>query len=299
VSGQEWLAKQFEENREQLRAIAQRMLGSPAEAEDAVQEAWLRLSRTDAAGVENLGGWLTTVVSRVCLDALRARRLREDPEVQRQQQAAALQLVDPERDVHLADSVGSALLVVLDALAPAERVAFVLHDMFDMTFEEIAPIVGRSTVAARQLASRARRRVRGGRASAEDAADRGVVQAFLAASREGRFDALLALLDPDVVLRADAAAVEAAAVNRWGGTAELPSEVHGAQAVAGTLHGRSGGVRPAVIDDAPGAVWMYEGRPRAAWLFAVEAGRIVEIALVLDPAHLAVLDIVADPAPAA
>ena len=206
----EWLAEQFEANRTHLRAVAYRMLGSLSEADDAVQEAWLRLSRSDTSGVENLGGWLTTVVARVCLDMLRSRKSRReeplgahvpDPMVSREDG------IDPEHEALLADSVGLALLVVLETLAPAERVAFVLHDMFDLPFDEIAPIVGRSPTAARQLASRARRRVQGA-ATVPDAdltRQREVVDAFLAASRGGDFDALLALLDPDVVLRADRA----------------------------------------------------------------------------------------------
>ena len=251
------------------------MLGSSTEAEDAVQEAWLRLTRANAPQVENLGGWLTTVVSRVCLDALRSRRLREDPQVTRQQRADETYRSDPEWDLLLADSVGSALLVVLDALEPAERVAFVLHDMFDLTFEEIAPIVGRSPVASRQLASRARRRIQGerGERAAETKAHGKLVEAFLAASREGAFDALLAVLDPDVVLRADAAATAAAAANRWGGTGELPQEVHGAQTVAAILQGRAYGLRQAVIDGTAGAVWMSGGQRRGVWLFLIDAGR--------------------------
>ena len=216
----DWLAERFEENRTHLRAVAYRMLGSLSEADDAVQESWLRLSRSDTSGVENLGGWLTTVVARVCLDMLRSRKSRREepldvhvPEPIVSREAGT----DPEHEALLADSVGLALLVVLETLAPAERLAFVLHDMFAVPFDEIAPIVGRSPAAARQLASRARRRVQGcGRAlpDADLTRQREVVDAFLAAARGGDFDALLAVLDPDVVLRADRAAVPAGARER-------------------------------------------------------------------------------------
>src|SRR6266436_3710909 len=209
----DWLAERFEENRPHLRAVAYRMLGSSAEADDAVQEAWLRLSRSGTSGVENLGGWLTTVVARVCLNMLRSRTSRREEPLGVHVPEPILSRedgIDPEHEALLADSVGLALLVVLETLAPAERLAFVLHDMFAVPFDEIAPIVGRSPAAARQLASRARRRVQG--ASTVPGADltrqREVVDAFLAASRAGDFDAPLALLDPDVVLRADHAAVQ-------------------------------------------------------------------------------------------
>ena len=217
----DWLAQRFEENRTHLRAVAYRMLGSISEADDAVQEAWLRLSRSDTSGIENLGGWLTTVVGRVCLNMLRSRRSRREEPLGEPQVGVHLpdpivsreNGIDPEHEAQLADSVGLALLVVLETLGPAERVAFVLHDLFDLPFDEIAPIVGRSPAAARQLASRARRRVQGA-ATVPDAdltRRRAVVDAFLAASRGGDFAALLALLDPDVVLRADRAAVQAGA----------------------------------------------------------------------------------------
>src|SRR5712671_6740213 len=222
----EWLAERFEENRTHLRAVAYRMLGSLSEADDAVQESWLHLSRSDTSGVENLGGWLTTVVARVCLDMLRSRNSRREepldmhvpePIVSREDG------IDPEHEALLADSVGLALLVVLNTLNPAERLAFVLHDLFAVPFDEIAPIVGRSPTAARQLASRARRRVQGG-ATVPDVdltRQRAVVDAFLAASRGGDFDALLALLDPDVVLRADAAAVQMGSAPEVLGAAEV------------------------------------------------------------------------------
>src|SRR3989441_13163523 len=246
----ELLAERFEANRSHLRKVAYRMLGSPTDAEDAVQEAWLRLSRSGTSGVENLGGWLTTVVARVCLDMLRSRKSRrEEPFDARVPEplAAREDPIDPEHEALLADSIGLALLVVLETLAPAERVAFVLHDMFDLPFDEIAPIVGRSPTAARQLASRARRRVQGA-ATVPDAdltRQREVVDAFLAASRGGDFDALLAVLDPDVVLRADRAAVAAGA----------SGEVRGAPAVARQFSGRARVAQPALVNGAAGAEW--------------------------------------------
>jgi RNA polymerase sigma-70 factor (ECF subfamily) len=270
------------------------MLGSVSEADDAVQEAWLRLARADTSGVENLGGWLTTVVGRVCLDMLRSRSSRReepleapapDPVADRDGGA------DPEQEALLADSVGLALLVVLDRLTPAERLAFVLHDMFAVPFDEIAPIVGRSTNAAKMLASRARRRVASLASGSQQAktsvpaADRGrkraVVEAFLAASRGGDFDALLALLDPDVVVRADGAAVAAGASR----------EVRGAPAVAGTFVGRARFARPALVDGAVGAVWAPGGRPRFVFGFTVEDGMIVAIDILADPERLGELDL--------
>src|SRR5436305_11284324 len=238
----EWLAEQFEGYRTHLRAVAYRMLGSQTESDDAVQESWLRLSRSDTSGVENLGGWLTTVVARICLDMLRSRNSRREesleasvPEPIVSQQHG----IDPEQEALLADSVGLALLVVLNTLNPAERLAFVLHDIFAMSFEEIAPIVERSETAARQLASRARRRVRGA-ATVKDAdltSQREVVDAFLAASRAGNFDALLAVLDPDVVFRHDPTAV----------TIGASREVRGASDVARQFSGRAQGARPALV----------------------------------------------------
>jgi RNA polymerase sigma factor (sigma-70 family) len=276
------LARRFETDRARLRAIAYRMLGSRTDAEDAVQEAWLRLSRAGDAGVENLGGWLTTVVARVCLDMLRVRRTRReesaDEAVPRLAAAA-----DAEQEALLAESVGVAMLVVLDRLTPAERVAFVLHDMFDLPFEEIAGIVGRSVDASRQLASRARRRVRG--ATGDPAADRDrqrqVVEAFLVASRWGDFDALLALLDPSVVVRADAAAVATGAA----------PEVRGAAEVATTFAGRARAARPALVDGLVGLAWAPGGRPRVVFDFTTENGRIVAIELIADPARLGELEL--------
>jgi RNA polymerase sigma factor (sigma-70 family) len=286
VDERDFLAESFEESRSHLRAVAYRMLGSLNEADDAVQEAWLRLSRSDTSGVENLKGWLTTVVARVCLDMLRSRKARPEEPLGTHVSDSIVSRedgIDPEHEVLLADSVGLALLVVLQTLAPAERVAFVLHDMFDLPFDEIAPIVGRSPAAARQLASRARRRVQGA-ATAPDAdltRQREVVNAFLAASRGGDLDALLALLDPDVVLRADRATVQAGAA----------SEVRGAAAVAATFSGHAQAAQPALINGAPGAVWAPGGQPRVVFGFTIANGKIVAIDLLADPERLRQLDL--------
>jgi RNA polymerase sigma factor (sigma-70 family) len=292
VDEHDFLAEQFEENRTHLRAVAYRMLGSISEADDALQEAWLRLSRSDTSGIQNPGGWLTTVVARVCLDMLRSRRSRREgplgvhvpePIVSR---ADGL---DPEREALLADSVGLALLVVLETLSPAERLAFVLHDMFAVPFEEIAPLVGRSPTAARQLASRARRRVQGAAPSpdADLTRQREVVDAFLAASRAGDFDALLAVLDPDVVLRSDGGV----------GRAGLSREVRGAQAVAEqaltfSKFARSAHARPALVNGAAGVVsWSPDGQLFSVMGCTVRHGKIVEIDILADPARLRQLDL--------
>jgi RNA polymerase sigma-70 factor, ECF subfamily len=278
----DWLAGRFEEHRGHLRAVAYRMLGSSTEAEDAVQETWIRLSRADTSDVENLGGWLTTVTARVCLNMLQSRRTRrEDPVAD--DFPERVDTVDPEREAVMADSVGLALLVVLDQLAPAERLAFVLHDMFAVPFDDIAAIVGRSPAAARQLASRARRRVQGASAAPDPDAvrRRQVVEAFLAASRSGEFEALLALLDPDVVLRADAAAVLAGAAG----------EVRGASDVAGTFAGRARAARAMLIDGMPGLVWSQGGKPSMVFHFTITDGRVVAIDLVADASHLDQLDV--------
>jgi RNA polymerase sigma-70 factor (ECF subfamily) len=294
MSDSDWLAKKFQENRSHLRAVAYRMLGSLSEAEDAVQEVWLRLSRSNAGEVDNLGGWLTTVVARLCLDVLRARKLRREAPLGHHVPHAASSRDNgsPESALALADSVGSALLIVLETLAPAERVAFVLHDMFDVSFEEVAQILDRSPAATRQLASRARRRVRGAPVREGDVTrQREVVDAFVAASRDGDFETLVAVLDPEVVLRVDDVAVRAAAANKWGGAPNLSSEVRGASAVADAFKGRARGVVPAIIDGNAGAVWAVGGRPRAAFVFTIELGKITEIELAMDTARLSELDI--------
>jgi RNA polymerase sigma-70 factor (ECF subfamily) len=285
----EFLAKQFEQYRCHLRAVAYRMLGSLSEADDAVQEAWLRLSRSCTSGVENLGGWLTTVVARICLDMLRSRSSkREEPLGVRVPEPIVSREggIDPEHEALLADSVGLALLVVLETLTPAERLAFVLHDMFSVPFEEIAPVVGRSPTAARQLASRARRRVRGAATSPDVdlTRQREVVDAFLVASRDGDFDALLALLDSDVVLRIDGGAVRAG----------LSREIRGARAVAEqtlTFSRLSPFVRPALVNGTAGVVVAPRGRPFSVMGFTIRGGKIVEVDILADPARLSRLDV--------
>jgi len=273
------LAERFEAQRPRLRAVAHRMLGSATEADDAVQEAWLRLSRVDADEVENLPGWLTTVVSRVCLDMLRSRSSRREEPIEHREPDLA---PPAEEEALLGEAIGSALLVVLDTLAPAERLAFVLHDLFGVPFHEVAAIIGRSPAATRQLASRARRRVQGS-PEPESPADRGrqrrVVEAFLAASRGGDFAALVALLDEGVVLRADPVAVGYGA----------DAEVLGPDAVARTFVGRARAARLTLVDGLPGAAWTVDGTPRVVFDFVVEGDRIAAITLLADPDHLGAL----------
>ena len=277
------LAQRFETARPGLRAVAFQVLGSGAEADDAVQEAWFRLARTGGDGVDNLGGWLRTVVVRVCLDMLRSRRSRrEDLAPTDDLPDGAGEGHDPEQQAVLADAVGPAMLVVLDTLSPAERLAFVLHDVFAVPFDEIAPLVDRSPAATRQLASRARRRVQGApeRGSDDIVRRRRVVAAFLAASRDGDFSALLTLLDPAVVLRADAATVAAAAAGAARGAPALAPEVHGPTEVATVFSGRARAARPALIDGWPGAAWAPRGVPAALFVFDIEDDVVVEVLMI-------------------
>jgi RNA polymerase sigma factor (sigma-70 family) len=283
----QFLAEQFEANRPHLRAVAYRMLGSLNEADDAVQEAWIRLNRSDAGEIDNLGGWLTTVVARVSLDMLRSRKSRReeplDDVYMPEPIVSRADGLDPEHEALLADSVGLALLVVLEKLSPAERLAFVLHDMFAVPFDEIGPMVGRSPTAARQLASRARRRVQGEAPppDADLAEQRRVVDAFFAAARDGDFDGLLAVLDPDVVSRGD-------------GGPGRSVEVRGADAVASramSFARLAPYVRPALVNGAAGAVVAPHGRPFAVMGFTVSGGRIVEIDALVDPDRLSRLDL--------
>lgn len=275
-----------------MRSVAYRMLGSMSDAEDAVQETWIRLSRTDTSDVQNLTGWLTTAVARVSLDMLRSRSSRREehfgdavPEPPADHRVPA---DDPENEAVMADSVGLALLVVLDTLAPAERLAFVLHDMFAVPFEEIASILGRSPAAAKQLASRARRRVQGAASDQDVETDvtrqRAVVEAFLAASRGGDFEALLALLDPNVVMRADSTTVKRP-------RADMAAETRGASAVASAWRGRAVGAQLALIDGFVGAFWAFQERPLAVFDFRVSNGKIVAIDVVGDPARIDELDV--------
>jgi RNA polymerase sigma factor (sigma-70 family) len=277
------LAAQFEANRQRLQSVAYRMLGSLTEAEDAVQETWMRLNRSDPDSIDNLGGWLTTVLSRVCLGTLRSRRARpEEPMVGDEPDPG---LGSPEDEVLLADSLGPALLIVLDSLSPSERLAFVLHDLFAVSFDDIAPIVDRSPAAARQLASRARRRIQ--RVDEANPGDRRrqqeIVDAFLAASRHGDLETLVSLLDPDAVLRADRAAVRSATANRDRGAPLLAPEVRGGRAVATVLSGRAAAAQLALIEGTPGAVWAPGGRPRAIFAFRIVGDTVTEIEIVTDP----------------
>jgi RNA polymerase sigma-70 factor (ECF subfamily) len=266
------------------------MLGSSAEAEDAVQEAWLKLDRAETGAVKNLGGWLTTVVARICLDMLRSRRARrEEPLLPTADEPSDN---NPEVEVGLADAIGPALMVVLDELSPAERVAFVLHDMFDLSFEEIAPILDRTPEAARQLASRARRSLRGAAAPVSDVVrQRQLVDSFLAASRDGDFERLLAVLSGDVVLRADDLAVRTAAANRSRGAPALTAEVRGASRVADVFKGRARAALPALIDGEAGAVWRMADRILSAFMFTIEGDKISSIELIMDPNRLGKLDV--------
>jgi RNA polymerase sigma-70 factor (ECF subfamily) len=284
------LAEGFEKNRARLRAVAYRMLGSLAEADDAVQETWLRLSRSDTSAVDNLGAWLTTIVARVCLNVLRSRNTRREEPLGVRMPDPIISHADganPEDEALLADSVGLALQVVLDTLTPAERLAFVLHDMFDLPFDEIAPVVGRSPATARQLASRARRRVRGAEVQVPDpdiGHQREVVGAFLAAARRGDIAALVAALDPDVVLRSDGGAARP----------DVSVVLHGPAAVAShglKVHHPAAVLRPALVNGAAGAVATVGGQPVAVIGFTVSRGKIAEIDVIADPERLQRLDL--------
>jgi RNA polymerase sigma factor (sigma-70 family) len=281
MENQEWLAQAFEAQRPHLQAVAYRLLGSLAEANDAVQEAWLRLSRSDTSNVPNLGGWLTTTVARISLNMLRSRKLRREESLEAftfEPDISSSDVIDPEQEAELFDSVGLALLVILDTLTPAERLAFVLHDIFAVPFEEIAPIVARSEATTRQLASRARRRIRGGASvlDAEFTANREVVDAFLAASRAGNFEALLALLDPDVVYRADA-------------LVGFSKEIRGAVAVAKQLMRRAQEVQPILVNGSVGIVVAPPGQQFLVSQLTITGGKIAEINVISDPTRLSQL----------
>jgi RNA polymerase sigma-70 factor, ECF subfamily len=277
------LAATFDANRRHLKGVAYRMLGSPSEAEDAVQETWLRFSRADRNDIANPGGWLTTVVARICLDMLRSRKARrEEPLETREAEPIIVGGADPEQEMLMADSVGLAVLVVLQKLAPAERIAFVLHDMFDLSFDEIAPIVGRSTTAARQLASRARRRVQGTETlpEAELSQNRKVVDAFIAASRAGDFEGLIAVLDPNVSVGGDARAM------RLGG-----ATLRGAEAAARSFMGKAQTARTALVDGAIGVVVAPRGKLLLVINLTIAEGRIAAIQTIAEPEHLARMEL--------
>ncbi|WP_374077134.1 sigma-70 family RNA polymerase sigma factor [Bdellovibrio bacteriovorus] len=289
----DWLAKHFEERRSHLKAIAYRMLGSAGEAEDAVQETWTKLSQSESEQIENLNGWLTTVVARVCLDMLRSKKSKREESLDDEIYEIPSDGSDnPETHFMLADAVGPALLIVLDMLTPAERIAFVLHDLFDLSFEEIAPIIDRSEENARQLASRARRRIRGAKNSQEDSErQREVISAFLAASRDGNFEALIKLLHPDATLRADETAVKIAEANKAKGAPQFKKEIKGAKSVADTMNGKAAAAQLALINGLTGATWAPGGKPVVAFCFSVKDGKISDIEIVMDPKKLSTFDI--------
>lgn len=294
MNGEIFLAERFEAERPQLRSVAYRMLGSLAESEDAVQEAWLKLNRSDVSEVKNLGAWLTTVVGRVCLDMLRSRTSRREDPLPEQEGRVRLPdpvvsgfaTIDPEQEILVADSVGIALMVVLETLSPAERLAFVLHDMFDVPFDEIAPILGRTSASTRQLASRARRRVQGAApaADADVARKREVVDAFLSASRGGDFEALLAVLDPEVVARSDGGVLVPSVLRL--GAADVASQ-------AITFARFAANARLVLVNGSPGVVSFAEGRPLSVMSFTIREGRIAGLDVLTDPARLAAFGLVA------
>lgn len=277
----DWLAKNFEASRIHLTAVAYRILGSKGEAEDAIQEAWIRLNRSESEAIENLNAWLTTVVSRVCLDMLRSRKSRREEPLDAEISDEELQ--GPEADYLMADAIGPALLVVLDLLSPAERIAFVLHDVFDLSFEEIAPIIDRTEVTTRQLASRARKKVRGASPAKKALGlQQEAVSAFLQAIKENNFEALISLLHKDAVLRADETAVKVAESNRSRGAPQFKSEISGAKNIANTLKGKASEARFALVNGNPGLTWAPGGKPIVAFCFAVEGEKISTIEIVMD-----------------
>lgn len=289
----DWLITQFEVTRDHLQSVAYRMLGSRSEAEDAVQEAWIRLSRSDTASINNLGGWLTTLVARVCLDTLRSRKAaREESLEEIRVDLPETEDEGIEEKFLIEDAVGPALLLVLDTLTPVERIAFVLHDLFGLTFDEIAPIIERTELTARQLASRARRRVRGAALPRKDARrQQEVVAAFMLASRQGDFDALIRLLHPDVVLRADETAIKVSTANKARGAPQFVSEMVGAKAVADTLNGSAQGALLSLVNGIAGATWGMKGKTVVAFCFAVDDGKITAIDIVMDKSALDNFDI--------
>lgn len=293
MENNDWLTTHFEETRNHLQAVAYRMLGSRSEAEDAVQEAWIRLNRSDSHSIDNLGGWLTTVVARVCLDTLRSRKAAREDSLEE----ILVDLPEENEDgfeekILIADSIGPALLLVLDKLTPAERIAFVLHDLFDISFDEIAPIIERTEAATRQLASRARRCVRGESMPNKNAArQHEVVAAFMQASREGNFDALIRLLHPNAILRADETAIKVSAANKARGAPQFAHEIMGADAVANTLKGSAQGAQLSLVNGLTGATWGMNGKTVVAFCFVVEDGKITAIDIVMDKNTLNNFDI--------
>lgn len=282
MSDSNWLADRFEQHRPHLRTVAYRILGSASDAEDAVQDAWLRVTRADTDSVDNLGGWLTTVVSRIALDKLRARSRTKEETAGAQPPDVVASGSNPEDDVLIADAVGMAMMVVLDRLQPAERVAFVLHDSFGVSFADVGNVLGRSANAAKQLACRARKKVRGSAPVDRDPPqERRIVDAFLNAAHDGDLASLLAVLDPEVVLQADPAAADMGS----------PSHVHGAPDVAAIFNGRALGATTVTIDGTPGIAWIVAGQPKVAWDMTIIEGRISHIDMLADPDHLAELEV--------
>ena len=291
MTDDEALAGRFERARPRLHAVAVRMLGDHAAADDAVQEAWLRLHRTEPDGIDNLDGWLTTVVSRICLDTLKSGSTRRERPVDEVPETVDAHEPDPAEQAVTADAVGAALLVVLDQLGPTERLAFVLHDLFGVPFDEVAPIVDTSPANARQLASRARRKVRGGESEPDRRRQREVVDAFLEAAREGRFERLLTMLDPDIELRADTFSVSAAATRRHLGAPALDPVMRGREAVAEVFSGRAAAAPAAYVDGLPPALWAPGGTTRSAWVLTIVDGVITRVEMLGDPATLAGLEV--------
>ncbi|HEX7673605.1 MAG TPA: sigma-70 family RNA polymerase sigma factor [Bdellovibrio sp.] len=291
MSGNDWLVKKFEESRSRLEGVAFRLLGSKGEADDAVQEAWIRVNRADTQNIDNLGGWLTTVVARICLDMLRTRKVRkEEPIPEKYDEAFATE--SPEEEILLANSMGPALLIILETLTPPERVSFVLHDLFDIEFEEIANILDRSEVATRQLASRARVKIRGAKKESKQEMDQHIVSAFLAASRSGNLEGLLQLLDPNIVLRADPVAVQIATANKDRGAPQFEKEMRGNAAIADVFKGRATAAQLAFINGQPGATWIADERPRVVFTFTIANGKISEIGVIMNQADLDDIEVV-------
>lgn len=288
MQNKDWLTIHFEQTRGHLKAVAYRMLGSTGEAEDAVQEAWVRLNRSESEKIDNLSGWLTTVVARVCLDILRRRKSRPEESLEQyDDEVKDDHTQQPEQGFIIADSVGPALLMILDTLSPAERIAFVLHDLFDLPFEEIAPVIDKSETATRQLASRARRRVKGTSPAYQDSdRQQQMVTAFLAASREGNFDALIKLLHPDAILRADDTAIKVTRANQAKGAPQFKAQISGATHVADTMKGKAAGAQLALVDGLAGATWTANGKPVVVFCFSLSGDKISAIDIVMDPKTL-------------
>lgn len=289
----DWLAEHFDEARSHLVAVAHRMLGSHGEAEDAVQEAWIRLNRSEPEAIDNPGGWLTTVVARICLDRLRSRKLRNEISLDNSIDEIAHEGAgNPEADYALADSIGPVLLVVLDLLSPDERIAFVLHDVFDLSFKDVAAIIDCSEESARQLASRARRRVRSaGPFDADRERQQKMVSAFLAASRDGNFEELISLLHPDVILRADDTTIKVTQANKSKGAPQFSREMTGAQLVAATFKGQAAAAQLALVNGSFGATWTAGGKPVVVFCFAITDERIRAIDIVMDKKALQEFDV--------